>query len=244
MSFAKTALVADDDEPLRSTMRRLLEGDGYQVVEARDGEEALTLLGEQTFSIGLIDHRMPGKDGLRVIREACGCGRRTPLVMVTGYGEVELAVQALKAGARDFLRKPFTRLELLQKVEEHGNAGPVECPEQHLILMYVRGHCRQIHTLEDVARPLGLSEKTISRQLTRATGLGFRAFLRQVRLEEACKLLLAREDLRISEVAYAVGFTTPASFSRLFRRALGCTPRAYRLKQKVQARPEEGEKKG
>jgi DNA-binding NtrC family response regulator len=102
-------LVVDDEAPLRQMMRLTLEAAGYEVGEARDGPHAL----EQWRRAGpwdavLLDQRMPGMDGLEVLRclrddDATAC-----VIMVTAYASIDLAVDAMKLGASDFLRKPMT----------------------------------------------------------------------------------------------------------------------------------------
>ena len=101
-------LVVDDEEHLRRMMRLTLEASGYAVSEAADGDEALRLFGDGSrFDATLLDQRMPGMDGLEVLRrmklqrvDAC-------VIMVTAYGTIELAVEAMKLGATDFIRKPM-----------------------------------------------------------------------------------------------------------------------------------------
>jgi CheY-like chemotaxis protein len=101
-------LVVDDEEHLRRVMRFTLEGSGYTVSEAADGEEALRLFGDGSrFDATLLDQRMPGMDGLEILRRMKLQRADACIIMVTAYGTIELAVEAMKLGATDFVRKPM-----------------------------------------------------------------------------------------------------------------------------------------
>ena len=102
-------LVVDDEEHLRRMMRLTLEAAGYEVAEAADGEEGLKLFGDGLqFDATLLDQRMPGMDGLETLRRMKLQRPDACIIMVTAYATIELAVDAMKLGATDFVRKPMT----------------------------------------------------------------------------------------------------------------------------------------
>ncbi len=102
-------LVVDDEEHLRRMMRLTLEAAGYEVAEAADGEEGLKLFGDGLqFDATLLDQRMPGMDGLETLRRMKLQRADACIIMVTAYASIELAVDAMKLGATDFVRKPMT----------------------------------------------------------------------------------------------------------------------------------------
>jgi DNA-binding response OmpR family regulator len=102
-------LVVDDEEHLRHVMRLTLEASGYEVGEAANGEEALRLFGDGfSFDAILLDQRMPGLDGLETLKRMKARRADVCVIMVTAYATVELAVDAMKLGATDFVRKPMT----------------------------------------------------------------------------------------------------------------------------------------
>jgi DNA-binding response OmpR family regulator len=102
-------LIVDDEEHLRRVMRLTLEASGYDVAEASDGEAALRLFGDgESFDAILLDQRMPGFDGLETLRRMKTRNADACIIMVTAYATVELAVDAMKLGATDFVRKPMT----------------------------------------------------------------------------------------------------------------------------------------
>jgi CheY-like chemotaxis protein len=102
-------LIIDDEQHIRETMQLALEAVGYQVETAADGLEGLEKFAAgEAWDLVLLDQRMPGMDGLEVLPRMRERDPSARVVMVTAYGTIELAVDAMKAGAVDFLRKPFT----------------------------------------------------------------------------------------------------------------------------------------
>ncbi len=101
-----TILVADDEPAIRRTLREILEYEDYQVEEAVDGDDALAKLKKGTYDAALVDVKMPKRDGLDVLRQATAASVETPIVMISGHGTIETAVEATKGGAFDFIEKP------------------------------------------------------------------------------------------------------------------------------------------
>jgi DNA-binding NtrC family response regulator len=99
-------LVVDDDLTFRLSTAELLRQDGHQVVAAGSSSEALAILAERKFDLILLDLRMPGVDGLGLTEALRKWGEGTPILMISGFGTVDAAVQALQLGADDFLTKP------------------------------------------------------------------------------------------------------------------------------------------
>jgi DNA-binding NtrC family response regulator len=99
-------LVVEDKANLRQMLRATLEGAGYEVETAADGKAALRTLKVQRYLLLITDLRLPGADGMEVLRQARASDPDLPVIVMTGYGSVELAVEAMKQGASDFLTKP------------------------------------------------------------------------------------------------------------------------------------------
>jgi len=105
----KRVLIIDDEDHIRRMMRLTLEAAGYEVGEASNGADGLSLYGDGAgWSAVVLDQRMPGMDGLETLRELKQQHAAAPVVMATAYASIELAVDALKLGATDFVRKPMT----------------------------------------------------------------------------------------------------------------------------------------
>ncbi|MBI5418941.1 MAG: sigma-54-dependent Fis family transcriptional regulator [Deltaproteobacteria bacterium] len=109
----KRILIVEDDPGLRFTMTDTLEDAGFAVRGADNGAEAIRLLGSEPFDVVLTDLRLPGRDGLEVLREARTKFPPPSVITMTGYGSIESAVEAMKLGAEDYLTKPFSRDEFL-----------------------------------------------------------------------------------------------------------------------------------
>ena len=108
-------LVADDEEGIRESLSLILSED-YDLTFANDGEETLAKLAKERFSLVLLDIKMPKLDGLEVLRRLKGNGFDTPVLVLTAYQSVELAKEAIRLGARDYLPKPFEREQILNAV--------------------------------------------------------------------------------------------------------------------------------
>jgi DNA-binding response OmpR family regulator len=105
----KRILVIDDEENIRRVTRLTLQAAGYEVEEASDGENGLSLFGDgSNWDAVLLDQRMPGMDGLETLRRIKQRDSAARVIMSTAYASIELAVDAMKLGATDFVRKPMT----------------------------------------------------------------------------------------------------------------------------------------
>ena len=112
----RCVLVVDDDAVLRRVVRAVLEADGFRVLEAHDGEQGLKLAASERPSVVILDVMMPGLDGVEVCRRIDH--QSTKVLMLTAIGDVTTEVASLEAGARGYLTKPFSSMELLDRVEE------------------------------------------------------------------------------------------------------------------------------
>ena len=118
-------LVADDDAVLRNELAGLLREDGHDVVGASDGGEALRLVERESFDAALLDLRMPKASGLQVLHRLRVARPETAVVVITGQGTIDAAVEAMRAGAIDFVEKPYEVDALrrtLQTVQEEQRA--------------------------------------------------------------------------------------------------------------------------
>ena len=100
-------LVVDDERDIRDGSERILTRKGYKVTTATNGEEALKCVEKTEFAIVLLDLKMPGMDGLEVLRLIRESHPETLVIVITGYATIETAIEAMKRGAYDFMPKPF-----------------------------------------------------------------------------------------------------------------------------------------
>jgi two-component system response regulator HydG len=113
-----TVLVADDELGVRESVSRALRREGFDVLAAEDGAGALEMLRRSCVDLVIADLRMPGLDGLELLRAAKLLFPEVEVIVLSGHGTVEEAVQAMKEGAYDFLTKPFQRAQLVRTVRQ------------------------------------------------------------------------------------------------------------------------------
>jgi two-component system KDP operon response regulator KdpE len=125
-------LVVDDDSQIRRVLRTSLVAQGYEVVDARNGEEAIETLRDHRFDLVILDVNMPGMNGL----EACRMMRSTSdmaIIMLTVRDSEPDKVEALDAGADDYMTKPFGSPELLARIRAALRRSPQMSPEMHVV---------------------------------------------------------------------------------------------------------------
>ncbi|MCU1238128.1 MAG: hypothetical protein JWP63_6095 [Candidatus Solibacter sp.] len=109
-------LIVDDEPALRRALRTSLTASGFDVAEARNGDEALSMLSTAAFDVVLLDINMPGRTGIDVCRKIRATSKRTGIIMVTVRDSEEDKVQALEAGADDFITKPYLLREMVARL--------------------------------------------------------------------------------------------------------------------------------
>ena len=174
-------LLADDEEGILKALGRALREDGHQVTATASAAEATRLLADRSFDVLVVDHRMPGRTGLEIIRDLAAAvpeAERPQVIMMTAHATVENAIEAMKLGAYDYLQKPFEVDELLVAVRralEHQSLS-----RQHRYLLSEReedfGHYGIVgrsRAMQDVLRQLELVARSKSTVLiTGETGTG------------------------------------------------------------------------
>ena len=130
--MADRILVVDDEESLRDALARLLAAEGYDVRHAGDGREALALLGAERFDFILCDLRMPVMGGLELLREITVKGIPGTVIMMSAFGTVETAVEAMKLGAYDYVSKPFMSDEILLTLRKASEREKLRAENEYL----------------------------------------------------------------------------------------------------------------
>jgi two-component system CheB/CheR fusion protein len=169
-----TIFVVDDDNTMREALRDLLEADG-RTVEIYDSCEAFLEIyrpGRQGCLV--VDARMPGMDGLALLQRLKGERQRLPAIMITGHGDVPMAVQAMKAGAVDFIEKPIGYKELFTTIEraleQAGDTAKASAWRENAAssMAGLTTRQRQVmdlvlagHPSKNIAADLGVSQRTV-----------------------------------------------------------------------------------
>ena len=131
-----SVLIVDDEVMIRDNLERLLKPSGYETVVAASGEEALGIVKLREFDIVLLDIRMPGISGMEVLGHLHSDQPDTAIIMVTALADVTTAVDAMKAGAYDYITKPFNLDDVLIRVEK--------AREKRVMSLQLKGHQREL----------------------------------------------------------------------------------------------------
>ena len=174
MMSGELILLVDDDDAVRASLHALLETAGYRTLQFESGTAFLESPDTGLGACVLLDVKMPGPDGLEVQRRLNERGDTLPVVILTGHGDIAMAVQAIRAGAVDFLEKPVSRKRLLESVaraididrnvrhdqrarsEVWGRLRGLTRRERQVLERLVLGRTNKF-----VARELGVSPRTI-----------------------------------------------------------------------------------
>ena len=136
---AQPVLIVDDEKNIRLTLSQALESMELDIDTAVNGEEALVKLREKRFGLILLDLKMPGMDGMEVLREVRAVRPDIKVIIITAHGTIESAIEAMKLGAIDFIQKPFAPREIRELVarvldRDTIEAGKVKSYEEHIEL--------------------------------------------------------------------------------------------------------------
>ncbi len=163
--------LVEDDEPVRSSLSAVLESWDYEVDTFEDGESFLAKGPGQELACILLDVKLPGIDGLTLLSEIRKNDRTTPVIILTGHGDIAMAVRALRSGAQDFIEKPYDDEELVQRIQAvQSSMTVIPADAQHyadilslltpretdVMQEVVAGHANKM-----IAHRLGLSPKTV-----------------------------------------------------------------------------------
>lgn len=171
---AATVFVVDDDPSMRDSMRWLIESVGLKVEAFANADAFMEQFAGEVPGCLVLDVRMPGTSGMELLDSLKSRGVQLPIIMISGHGDVPMAVQALKRGAMDFLEKPFRDQELLEQIAKaievdqtrrskaesiagiRSRLEKLTPREREVMELVVAGYANK-----QVAAKLGLSEKTI-----------------------------------------------------------------------------------
>lgn len=246
-------LVVEDHADVRAYIREHLEN-SYRVIEARDGVDGLEKAREFIPDLIVSDVMMPRLDGNKMCC-ALKTDERTshiPVILLTARAALDDKLVGLKTGADDYLTKPFNAAELLARVENlitlrrrlreqwqrtmilkpSEIAGtPLDQAFLEKVLAVAEAHLdEEDFSIEDFARQVGMSRSQLHRKLHALTNQSASLFLRSVRLQRAAELLRQNTGT-VGEIAYQVGFSSQAYFTRCFQEQFGCAPKEYAAKK-------------
>ena len=232
--MAPKVLIADDEVPICRFLARLLEAEPWDVETVSDAEQLIDLLRAGGYDLVVLDLHMPPYGGLELLEQVTGLGVSSDVVVLTGYGTMEVAVEAMKAGARDFLAKPVNAAAFLDTVRRLIDRRR---PLPHVLASRLDDFTRDQSTnpmlrLAHLCEAFQISERYVCHIFQEHVGTSFRQRLGFYRIEHA-KELLRDTEMAIHAVAANCGFKNQRRLTEAFRRYEGTTPRKYRISQHV-----------
>lgn len=248
-----TLLLVEDNEELRTSMVNLL-CKRYHILQAANGVEALEVLKENEVNLIVSDVMMPEMDGMELCAkvkeqfETC----HIPVILLTAKVSDEDRVTGYQSGADGYICKPLRLSVLLAKIDNllrRSKRTGVDFRKQLVFeakdLNYTSMDEEFIHKAVDCVNAhlddcdfdsvrftadMGMARTTLANKLKQLTGLTPSGFINNVRLQAASRLIDEKKKIRISDLAYAVGFNDPKYFTLLFRKKFGLSPREYMAK--------------
>lgn len=237
--------ICDDEHIIRQGLKKLIESASLDVhvLLATHGEEALQIIQKEKPAIVLMDINMPGIKGLDVIEQSAHCSPRTKFIVISGHDEFEFAQRACRLNVLDYLLKPVDKKNLIQVIEkaskvflDEGMMTKIIVPhlsheslaEQAYALLHER-YQDSSFSLQEVSKFLNCSQSYLTRCMKQQYQKSFSELLSELRLNKAIECLADPNDLKLWEIADAVGYTSQHYFSRVFKNMTGYTPQEYRI---------------
>ena len=249
---AYTILVVEDNVELLMLMKQLLSRK-YKVETARHGREAVELIEKTELDLIISDVMMPVMDGyelVKYVKNSVGY-RHLPIIMLTAKTQETDKMDALTVGADEYMTKPFKMKELLLRIDnmianrqritrefkqqsiEEVKVKNVTMPSPDNEFLEKAMTCVHNH-LDDYdydrdsfASDMGMSASSLYNKLRAVTGMNATSFIRDIRMKEACRLAKSTPGIRVSDLAYSVGYKDPKYFSTIFKKEFGMQPSEY-----------------
>jgi len=172
----KKVLIIDDEKNIRLTLSQVIESTGAKTETAVNGEEGLEKMANEKFDIILLDIKMPGIDGMEVLRRIREMKSEARVVMITAHGTIDNAVEAMKLGAIDFIQKPFSPNEIRDIVEKISQREVIEEKEADTYEELIQLGKKAI-TDRDFVKAIDLIGKAIGKDPTKAEPLNLLGIL-------------------------------------------------------------------
>ena len=237
-------LVVDDEDTIRNLLKTRLEREGHDVGTCSNVDEA-----EKQFKTGsevgvvVTDLKMPGKDGFQLMNWVRENYPISKIIVITGHGEKEAAVKALRSGAADYLEKPFEIDRLMEAIKrllknKSQNFSDISASGANYKIekakRFIEKNYDKRVRLSDVAAEICLSPKYLSRVFKEITGQGFNDYKLKIKTHKAEELLKST-PYTVDQISDKFGYKNLESFIRLFKKNTGITPAAYRKQRKKNA---------
>jgi len=225
----KEVLIVEDEAIIRQGLKVLLEKvmGGFQVIEAKSGEEGVLIFHQRMPHLIITDIRMGGMDGLTFISKVRQISNDVPIIILSGHSDFEYARTAMRFGITDYLLKPINRVELSETIsnifkETKTDSTNVSKQFQD-ILQFIDDHLSREITLKHIAEHVYLNPQYVGHLFKSELGMTFTEYITEERLKRAKKLLKGT-NLKVYEVAQLSGYKSPKHFMTVFKQETGMTP--------------------
>jgi len=251
----KRILVVEDDADIIKVHEELLS-DHFTVITASSGMRAIRCLRDDpAIDLVLLDIKLPDISGIEVLKEIKKIKPCVPAIIITAFGNENVAMNAFRCGARDYIKKPFSNGELLRRIKfclslniigqgKHRTVLTSEVDDvaadlvsrtktgrkNHNLqqaLNYIHNNFSTDISLDRAAGTVGISKYHFCRCFKEMTGLTYQSYVNRIRIEQA-KKLLDDKALSVTDTGYAVGYSDLTHFERIFKKLTGTTPSQYR----------------
>ena len=247
---AYKVLIVEDNVELLILMRQLLR-QYYRVYVAQNGREALNIIQQKALDLIVSDVMMPEMSGYELTKAIKDDPKHhhLPIILLTARTQEEDEQKALLVGADEYLTKPFHLTDLKLRIDniienrnrvkaENGQSTiqesqpEIEKPPEELFVerarQFVLDHLEdEDYDREALAADMGSSSSTLYNKLRAINGMNVSAFIRDIRMQEAKRIATTTPDIRISDLAYRVGFRDPRYFSTCFKKHFGMQPTEF-----------------
>ena len=245
-------LLCEDDENLGMLLREYLQAKGFVAELCPDGEAGYKAFLKNKFDICVLDVMMPKKDGFTLAQEIRQANAEIPIIFLTAKTLKEDILEGFKIGADDYITKPFRLGDLQVRIDniienrkrmqrendvQHVNIvtqkpeNVVLSPEEEFLRRATE--CVNAHLSdsdfdrETFAQEMGASSSTLYNKLRAATGKNVSNFIRDIRMQAAYQMAQTEPGIRVSDLAYRVGFSDPKYFATCFKKEFGVQPSEF-----------------
>ena len=247
-----TILIVEDNVELLMLMKHLLSRK-YRVETARHGGEAVEVIEKSEIDLIISDVMMPVMDGYELVKYVKNSVdySHLPVILLTAKAQESDKMDALTVGADEYMTKPFKMKELQlridnlianrQRISREFKQQSIEevkvknvtmpSPDNEFLdkaMACVHNHLDDAdYDRESFASDMGMSASSLYNKLRAVTGMNATSFIRDIRMKEACRLVKSTPGIRVSDLAYSVGFKDPKYFSTIFKKEFGMQPSEY-----------------
>lgn len=245
-----TILVVEDNTELLTLMKNILSGH-FNVKTAVNGEKAQRIIEKTALDVVVTDVMMPVMNGIELTKwiKQSDDYSQLPVIMLTAKTQDDDRNEGYKVGADEYITKPFNLSDLLirieniianrervrrkfetqteYKVEEQHYSSPDKIFLESVIAKIMEHILDSDYGREQLAADLCISSSSLYNKLRAITGQNITSFITSIRLKEACRILRAEPTIRVSELSYRVGFSTPRYFSQCFKKEFGMLVKEY-----------------